>query len=144
MRKVKILSNEQGQCPYCNGLDIDYSCAQFEGDMMYFPAHCNDCERDFEEWYELTFAGHNIGDSCCEEAADWIGEEIEMDEPDDEDGPRGNNTCPYCGKDADFVDDDENSTKYYCPHCGEDFLIHDDGTYTTRNGFPIKEENKDE
>ena len=57
-----------------------------------------------------------------------------------EEDPRDDNTCPYCGKDADFVDNDEDSTKYQCNHCGKDFLIHDDGTYTTRNGFPIKEE----
>ena len=57
----------------------------------------------------------------------------------DEDNPRDNNTCPYCGKDADFVDSDEDSTKYQCHHCGEDFIILFDGTYTTRNGFLIKE-----
>ena len=85
MRKVKILSNEQGQCPYCNSMDIDYGCIQLEDDMIYYPAHCNECGRDFEEWYDLTFTGHNVGDGCCEEAADLIGEEIEMDEPDDED-----------------------------------------------------------
>lgn len=32
--------------------------------MLYYPATCNDCKRDFEEWYKLGFVGHNVGKGC--------------------------------------------------------------------------------
>lgn len=49
-------------------------------------------------------------------------------------------TCPHChSSNIDFVDSDEDSTKYICRDCGEDFIVLDDGSVTTRNGRPIEE-----
>ena len=49
-------------------------------------------------------------------------------------------TCPHChSSNIDFVDSDEDSTKYVCRDCGEDFIVLDDGSVTTRNGRPIEE-----
>jgi hypothetical protein len=59
--KVKILSNQQGVCPYCNETEIYYDSAEFEDDMVCYKATCQSCKRSFEEWYHLKFAGHNVG-----------------------------------------------------------------------------------
>ena len=61
MEKVKILSNKQGQCPYCNSNSITYSSMELEDNMVYYPCTCDNCKRYFEEWYELNFTGHNVG-----------------------------------------------------------------------------------
>lgn len=50
-----------------------------------------------------------------------------------------NDECPYChSHNIDFVDSDEDSTKYICRDCGEDFIVLEDGTITTRNGKIIR------
>ena len=42
--------------------------------------------------------------------------------------------CPYCGSEnVDFVDSEENSTKYVCRDCNEDFLVVEDETVRSRN-----------
>ena len=60
--KIKLGKIEQGVCPYCGSVDIDYGVMEIEDDCVYYPAHCNDCKRDFNEWYRLEFDGHNVGD----------------------------------------------------------------------------------
>jgi len=63
--KIKLKKIEQGVCPYCGSTDIDYGAIELEDDdMLYYPATCNDCKRDFEEWYKLGFVGHNVGKGC--------------------------------------------------------------------------------
>lgn len=53
--------------------------------------------------------------------------------------------CPYCHSgNTDFVDSDEDSTKYICRDCNEDFIVHNNGHITTRNGFPINNESEAE
>ena len=52
------LGGERNVCPYCGSDDIDYSALELEGESLYFPAHCNHCDNDFNEWYELNFVGH--------------------------------------------------------------------------------------
>lgn len=59
---MKVKSNKQGQCPICNGHNLEYECIQLEGDMMYYPWKCEDCSQEGEEWYNLSFAGHNLCD----------------------------------------------------------------------------------
>lgn len=56
------LTNIQGKCPHCGKLIETYGSIEFEGDMVYFPWHCEYCNIDGEEWYELKFQGHNIYD----------------------------------------------------------------------------------
>ena len=82
------------------------------------------------------------------EAFDWDddsedGDEDEEDEDDEENDWDG--CCPYCHSgNTDFVDSDEDSTKYICRDCNEDFIVHNDGRITTRNGFPINNESEAE
>lgn len=78
--KVKIISNEDGKCPYCNSTDINYDA--FEAELpsyVYQPCFCNTCKRYFEAWYDLHFTGHSVGDMAEYEAADVINTEIEYE-----------------------------------------------------------------
>ena len=61
MNKNKLV---QGQCPYCDSSNIEYGSGQFlEADGVYYPAHCLDCKKDFEEHYTLAFDGCYVFDS---------------------------------------------------------------------------------
>lgn len=53
----KDLGGERGVCPYCGGENIDYDSLELEGESLYFPATCNDCGNEFNEWYDLEFSG---------------------------------------------------------------------------------------
>lgn len=56
-----FVSNKQGFCPVCNEQDLEYGSAEFEGDnMLYFPWECKSCGADGEEWYSMSFEGHNV------------------------------------------------------------------------------------
>lgn len=70
---MKVKSNKQGQCPMCNGANLNYGSIELHSDMMYYPWKCEDCSHEGEEWYSLTFAGHNIIDE------DGVSIEIEDD-----------------------------------------------------------------
>lgn len=76
---MKVKSNDVGTCPRCDGANLDYDAVRFEGDMCYFPWHCKECGQDGEEWYEMTFMGHNVltEDGMVEIENDMIGEESE-------------------------------------------------------------------
>lgn len=53
-------SNEQGKCPKCNSMNLEYGVAEnVDGMMIYYPYTCLDCQQQGEEWYDLTFSGHN-------------------------------------------------------------------------------------
>lgn len=56
----KVKSNEEGVCPFCNGVGLKYTNRDFEGDMMCLAWECPDCSHTGEEWYKLTWAGHNV------------------------------------------------------------------------------------
>lgn len=76
MSKVKVLSNEEGRCPYCNSENIEYVGWDREDfGMLYYKCECEDCKRYFEEWYKLQFAGLNVGADGCIEAV--VGDEID-------------------------------------------------------------------
>ena len=78
--KVKILSNEVGMCPYCNSQNIDYDSARFHTDgMVSWRAICNGCHREFEEWHEMNFVGHNVGTNLDIDANDVLDKEIEYE-----------------------------------------------------------------
>ena len=53
-------NNKQGTCPFCGNQDLKYGAVNFEGEFCYFPWECNYCGEKGEEWYELSFAGHNV------------------------------------------------------------------------------------
>ena len=53
--------NEQGYCPKCGKMSLDYQPVRHTDDMMcYFPYKCEDCGQEGEEWYRLEFVGHNV------------------------------------------------------------------------------------
>lgn len=79
MSRVKIISNKQGQCPYCGSVDINYGSIQIEEDHIYYPAECNDCYKYFEEWHYLKFIGHNVGCYGQYDADEYLNEEIDYD-----------------------------------------------------------------
>ena len=79
--KIVLGKIEQGTCPYCGSDEIDYDQCDHEDDMICYRATCCDCGRKFEEWYELKFAGHNVGTGLDIEAS----EGMEINDPlDDE------------------------------------------------------------
>lgn len=57
---TKDFIDEQGKCPKCKGLNLDYQPADFTDSMVYFRWTCEDCGQEGEEWYDMSFAGHNI------------------------------------------------------------------------------------
>ena len=62
--KVRLKKIEPGICPYCGSDAVDYGSSYAADEMYCYEAKCKDCERSFEEWYNLSFAGHNVGDNC--------------------------------------------------------------------------------
>lgn len=76
---MKVKSNNAGTCPVCNqDSALEYAEIEFDGDMCWFPWRCKECGAEGEEWYILTFTGHNVyneeGD-CIEITDDMIEEE---------------------------------------------------------------------
>lgn len=60
MAQKNELLNKQGYCPYCKKNNLEYVEVQFEGEDLYFPWRCKDCGLEGQEWYHLSFEGHNI------------------------------------------------------------------------------------
>lgn len=59
----------EDHCPYCGSRDITYEGINVAlGQRIYRHCSCNSCDHDFEQWYELTFTGINIGD----ELTTWV------------------------------------------------------------------------
>lgn len=54
--------NEEGKCPKCKGMNLDYDTLEIESGMCYYPYTCEDCGQQGEEWYSMVFAGHNVLD----------------------------------------------------------------------------------
>lgn len=59
---MEIKSNKQGVCPLCNSQNLDYGTINLEGELCNFKWKCLNCGGEGEEWYEMTFAGHNVKD----------------------------------------------------------------------------------
>lgn len=59
---MRLKSNEEGKCPFCNSYALDYDMADFIDDMVYYKWHCNNCEHEGIEYYRLEFIGHNVID----------------------------------------------------------------------------------
>lgn len=57
---MKILSNEEGKCPICNNINLDYEPISFIDNLCVYRWKCLDCGAEGEEWYELNFIGHNV------------------------------------------------------------------------------------
>ena len=59
---MKIKSNEEGVCPFCNNNMLECESAEIEGNMICYPWKCSKCGHSGEEWYEMNFVGHNVED----------------------------------------------------------------------------------
>ena len=59
---IKKLVNQPGICPNCQSRQMDYDIVCNEGDLCYYPYKCLDCGMEGEEWYRLSFVGHNVID----------------------------------------------------------------------------------
>lgn len=58
MAKYKKI--EEGVCPVCGQARLEYGCIETTDDMIFYPWTCEHCGASGEEWYKLTFAGHNV------------------------------------------------------------------------------------
>lgn len=79
MSKVKILSNSEDKCPYCNSTDIEIGTLEISDDMAHHPCTCKNCNRTFEQWYNFNFIGHNVGTRGLIDANDVLGKEIDYE-----------------------------------------------------------------
>lgn len=76
---MKMNSNEVGTCPHCGSDDLVYESMVYEGDSLYYPFKCQECDLEGEEWYSLEFQGHNVKTiNGSEEVV--VGEEVTLDE----------------------------------------------------------------
>ena len=48
---------EQGKCPKCNEMELDYGSMDIQDDMVYYPFTCENCGHSGKEWYNLEFNG---------------------------------------------------------------------------------------
>lgn len=62
MINTNDMPNEAGVCPFCKETTLEYDSIRAEGTMVYYPWKCSTCGHKGEEWYDLTFSGHNIED----------------------------------------------------------------------------------
>lgn len=75
----------QGECPFCGSTNIEYDSIQsLDANCIYYPAHCLDCKKDFEEQYTLVFDGcyvyGNNDNSTWIEEGSSIPDEILIDD----------------------------------------------------------------
>ena len=59
---MRLKSNEDGKCPFCNSFDLDYGALEVADNYVYYPWTCNECGKSGDEFYELKFVGHNVYD----------------------------------------------------------------------------------
>lgn len=52
------MKQEQGICPVCGSENLSYGVIDVTDVGVFYPATCEDCGANFEEHYDLTFAGH--------------------------------------------------------------------------------------
>jgi len=45
-----------GKCANCGSENIDYHAAEPVEDLMCYPYHCNDCNTDGNEWYNMQYS----------------------------------------------------------------------------------------
>lgn len=57
---MEFKKNEQGVCPICGGHNLDWGDMDMSGDSLHYDWHCPDCNHDGQEWYRLTFDGHEV------------------------------------------------------------------------------------
>ena len=51
----KAKSTKRGSCAKCGSENIDYGASELEGEDMYYPYDCKDCNSSGKEWYHLDY-----------------------------------------------------------------------------------------
>ena len=57
-KKKKIIPYEEGTCPVCGGIELDYSDSYIEDNSAGYEWACPDCNSTGVEWHFLTFSQH--------------------------------------------------------------------------------------
>ena len=55
-----MTQKKQGDCPVCNGKDLDYGVIMPSGMSIGYPWVCKKCKSTGTEWYDVTFIEHTI------------------------------------------------------------------------------------
>ena len=50
----------EGTCPVCGSENIEYGSLEVCDAGVYYEVHCLDCNADYQEHYDLSFAGHVV------------------------------------------------------------------------------------
>ena len=51
---------EEGVCPKCGGIQLDYGAMDYNGESIYYPYSCPECGIEGKEWFSMTFVQHTI------------------------------------------------------------------------------------
>ena len=46
---------KEGECPNCGNMDIEWGDRVDDGPCIGYEFHCPKCDKDFVEWYDLTY-----------------------------------------------------------------------------------------
>ena len=60
----------QSHCPFCGSTNIDWDEDGIEDDYYYYEYHCNDCNKEFTEWYSLHYCETEYNEYTPEELAE--------------------------------------------------------------------------
>lgn len=63
---------EQGQCPVCDGDNIEYGACETEDTLAIYPWSCNTCGAEGAEVGEVQFAGYDLHRGCIPEQVDAL------------------------------------------------------------------------
>lgn len=67
MENMKFKSNEEGKCPRCEAF-LSYGCFNNnDGASVSYEWECPECKLRGEEYFTLTFAGHDYVDEVTGE-----------------------------------------------------------------------------
>lgn len=50
------LHGQTGKCPYCDSEKITYGSRELEGEQLYYESTCDNCNRSYHEYYDVTFS----------------------------------------------------------------------------------------
>jgi hypothetical protein len=56
------MAHKQGDCPVCNGHELDYGALNPVGMSIGYPWTCKKCKSTGTEWYTVTFDTHTINE----------------------------------------------------------------------------------
>ena len=45
-----------GICPHCESENVEYGNSRLEGDSMGYEMTCQNCGKEFIEWYDLVYS----------------------------------------------------------------------------------------